>query len=79
MKEKSAAVRLGIIALGIIALVALGVTPTPDGLSWAGKMSLGIFVVAIVFWVTEVMPIAVTGWAMVGLVPLLGILPAADA
>lgn len=79
MKEKSAAIRLGIIALGIIALVALGVTPTPEGLSWAGKMSLGIFVVAIVFWVTEVMPIAVTGWAMVGLVPLLGILPAADA
>lgn len=79
MKEKSAVIRFGIIALGVIVLVALGVTPTPEGLSWAGKMSLGIFVVAIVFWVTEVMPIAITGWAMVGLVPLLGILPAADA
>ncbi len=78
MKEKSAAFRFGIIALGVVVLVALGVTPTPEGLTWPGKMSLGIFVVSIVFWVTEVMPIAVTGWAMVGLVPLLGILPAAD-
>ena len=49
MKEKSAVIRFGIIALGVIVLVALGVTPTPEGLSWAGKMSLGIFVVAIVF------------------------------
>lgn len=79
MNSKSPIVKLAIILVGIVALVAIGFAPTPAGLTFEGKMALGIFLVSIIFWITEVMPIAVTGWAMAGLVPLLGILPAADA
>lgn len=77
--DKSLTKRGIILALGIIVLVAIGFMPEPAGLTFAGKMSLAIFAVSIVFWVTEVMPIAITGWAMAALVPLLGIIPAAEA
>lgn len=79
MKDNAVARRIVIVALGVLILLGIGFAPSPDGLSAEGKMSLGIFLVAILFWVTEVMPIAITGWAMVGLVPLLGIMSAADA
>lgn len=79
MSKTNWIVKLAIIVCGVAALAVLGFTPTADGLSWEGKMALGIFVVAIVFWVTEVMPLAISAWAMVGLIPLLGIMPAADA
>ncbi len=74
MKEKSALVRFIIVIAGLALIGGVAVAPTPDGLSYQGKLALVIFVVSIVFWVTEVMPIAITGWAMVGLLPLLGIL-----
>lgn len=74
MKEKSAALRFGIIVVGLIILALAAIAPTPDGLSGTGKLALVIFVVSIIFWVAEVMPLAITGWAMVGLIPLLGIM-----
>ena len=74
MKQKSALVRFLIVLVGLIVIGLVAVAPTPDGLSGQGKLALVIFLVSIIFWVTEVMPIAITGWAMVGLLPLLGIL-----
>lgn len=71
--------KLAIIIVGAAVLFVLATTPTSAGLSWEGKMALGIFIVAIVYWVTEVMPLAISAWAMVGLVPLLGIMTAAEA
>lgn len=79
MSKKSPLIRFVIILAGIAALAAVAFAPNPEGLTFGGKMSLVIFVVAILFWVTEVMPIAITGWAMVGLIPLLGIMDAASA
>ncbi len=72
-------VKLAIIILGAAVLCGLALTPTPVGLSWEGKMALGIFIVAIAYWVTEVMPLAISAWAMVGLIPLFGIMTAAEA
>ena len=78
MAKSRWATKLAIIVVGIAVLVVLGITPTASGLSWSGKMALGIFLVSILFWVTEVMPLAISAWAMAGLVPLLGIMSATD-
>lgn len=74
MKEKSVALRFGIIAVGLIILGLIAIAPTSDGLSGQGKLALGIFIISIVFWIAEVMPLAITGWAMAGLVALLGVM-----
>ena len=78
MAKSRWATKLAIVVVGIAVLVVLGITPTASGLSWSGKMALGIFLVSILFWVTEVMPLAISAWAMAGLVPLLGIMSATD-
>ncbi len=77
MQEKWAR-KLAIIVAGIVVLVIIGAMPTAAGLTWSGKMALAIFVVSIAFWVSGVMPLAISAWAMVGLVPLLGIMSATD-
>lgn len=79
MIKNSPKIRFAVILIGVAAMVVVGFAPNPEGLTFGGKMSLVIFVVSILFWVTEVMPIAITGWAMVGLVPLLGIMDATSA
>ena len=77
MQEKWAR-KLAIIVAGIVVLAIIGAMPTAAGLTWSGKMALAIFVVSIAFWVSGVMPLAISAWAMVGLVPLLGIMSATD-
>lgn len=79
MTKKSSLIRFVIVAIGLIAIAAVGLMPTPEGLTDTGKMALVIFVVSIVFWITEVMPIAITGWAMVGLITFLGVMDATEA
>lgn len=74
MKQKSIGVRLAIIVIGVALIAAAAVAPAPAGMSPQALLALVIFLVAILFWVTEVMPIAISGWAMVGLLPLLGVM-----
>lgn len=74
MKQKSIGVRLAIIVIGVALIAAAAVAPAPAGMSSQALLALVIFLVAILFWVTEVMPIAISGWAMVGLLPLLGVM-----
>jgi sodium-dependent dicarboxylate transporter 2/3/5 len=45
--------------------------PTPEGLSENGKMMLGILVVAVMLWVSEVVPLAITGLLVIILQPIL--------
>ena len=79
MKQKSMPLRLGITLIGLAAIAAAYLAPAPAGLTSSALTALVVFLVAIVFWVTEVMPIAITGWAMVGLLPLLGVLTPDEA
>ena len=79
MKQKSMPLRLGITLIGLAAIAAAYLAPAPAGLTSSSLTALVVFLVAIVFWVTEVMPIAITGWAMVGLLPLLGVLTPDEA
>ncbi len=79
MKQRGMAFRAVVMLAGLLLLVLAALAPAPAGLTSQALMALAIFFVAIVFWVTEVMPIAITGWAMVGLLPLLGIMTPDDA
>jgi sodium-dependent dicarboxylate transporter 2/3/5 len=45
--------------------------PTPEGLSYAGKMMLAILASAIILWVTEALPYSISGLLIMILQPLL--------
>ncbi|MDX8410698.1 MAG: DASS family sodium-coupled anion symporter [Mariprofundaceae bacterium] len=49
------------------------------GLTVEGWRALGVFGVCLVLWVTQLVPLAVTSLLGLALLPLLGVLPAADA
>ncbi len=49
--------------------------PVPAGLTPEGKNAIAIFLLCLVFWVTNVIPLAITSLFAIVLVPLLGVLP----
>jgi sodium-dependent dicarboxylate transporter 2/3/5 len=49
------------------------------GLTVEGWRALGVFGVCLVLWVTQLVPLAVTSLLGLALLPLLGVLPAAEA
>jgi len=67
-------------ALVVIALLALaaGSVDAPQGLSQNGWSSLVVFVLCLILWVTQLLPLAVTSLLGLALLPLLGVLPASD-
>jgi len=67
-------------ALVVIALLAFaaGSLDAPEGLSQNGWSSLVIFLLCLVLWVTQLLPLAVTSLLGLALLPLLGVLPATD-
>lgn len=73
MKEKPLFKICAVIAaIAIVAITA--VLPEPAGLSFEGKMMIGLLVASIVLWVTEAIPILITTWLFAVSVPILGIL-----
>lgn len=81
--------RTGLIVLGVGLFAAVYVAPVPDpavdplGASFAltreGKAALGLFLLAATWWVSEVIPIGVTGIAIAVVQALFLIRPARDA
>jgi sodium-dependent dicarboxylate transporter 2/3/5 len=65
--------------VGCAAGIAIVVAPTPTGLDPAGKASFAVFVIAVTLWVTQVLPIGVTGLLAVALLGVLGGLEPAEA
>ena len=53
--------------------------PAPDGLSFEGKMALSLMVAGIFLWVTEPVPVAVSGLVIMVSLPAFGILPFLNA
>jgi len=49
--------------------------PLPDGLTPEGKNAIAIFLLCLVFWVSNIIPLAVTSIFAIVLVPLLGVMP----
>jgi sodium-dependent dicarboxylate transporter 2/3/5 len=62
------------IAATLIILILVSVLPCPEGLSREGFKALGIFLSAIVLWVTAAIPLSVTGLLIFVLLPLLGVM-----
>lgn len=63
---------IGLIGAAII-LVGLWFIPASDGLSSAAINTLGLLVMALILWITEAIPIAVTALALIALQPIYGI------
>jgi len=53
--------------------------PAPEGLTPEGQRALAIFAVAILFWVTNVIPMSVTSLFAIVLIPLLGVMSSREA
>jgi sodium-dependent dicarboxylate transporter 2/3/5 len=68
-------------AVACVVLAITVVLPAPDGMTPAAKNLAGLFVMALILWTTEALPIAITALVIVLLHPLLRIatLPAAAA
>jgi sodium-dependent dicarboxylate transporter 2/3/5 len=52
--------------------------PTPGGLTHSGQMMIGILVMAAILWITEPIPLPVTGLLIMILQPILGVMRPAD-
>jgi sodium-dependent dicarboxylate transporter 2/3/5 len=66
--------RTHIFALGLTLLLVGMVLRPPTGLEPAGLRCLAIFATSCLFWVTGVLPLAVTSLSVLALLPLLGVL-----
>lgn len=71
-QSRRVATRAGL-ALAFVVIVVTLLLPTPDGLTPAGKNLIGVFAVALILWVTEGVPIAVTSLLVIVLQWLLQI------
>lgn len=69
-------------ALLILTVVGVGIAlqfAPPDGLSIAGYRAILVFILSVVLWVTQILPLAITSLLAVVLLPLLGIMDAEEA
>ena len=58
------------VALALLVMVVTVLLPTPEGLTLGGKNLVGIFAVALILWVTEGIPIAVTSLLVIAVQPV---------
>jgi len=68
-----------IVLFSLAILLGVFLLPTPEGLSVEGKNALGIFLVAIILWTTNSIPLSVTGLFVIVLLPLLNVMASKDA
>ena len=66
--------RTSIFLIGLFFLLVSLVLPPPEGLGPEGLRCIGIFATSCLFWVTGVLPLAVTSLSVLALLPLLGVL-----
>lgn len=52
--------------------------PSPSGLSHSGQLMIGILLMAGILWITEPVPLAITGLLIMIIQPLLGVIPAQE-
>ena len=66
------------ILLAFLVVVVSYFFPTPEGLPHSGQVMIGILLMAAILWITEAIPLAVTGLLIMIMQPLLGIIPSAE-
>ena len=57
--------RLALIGVAVAIIVIAHFLPTPEGLSYAGKMAIALMVSGIVLWVTEPVPMAISALSLI--------------
>ena len=65
--------------LAIVVYLILTSIPTPEGLTVNGQRALALMIAAIIIWMFEVIPIAISAPLMVTLMGFLEIVPMKDA
>jgi sodium-dependent dicarboxylate transporter 2/3/5 len=71
--------RWGASAAGGIAAAVVLLAPTPEGLGAAGQASMAVFLVCTTLWITDLLPIGVTGLLAVALLGLTGAMKPSEA
>lgn len=66
------------VALAILIVIASIFLPTPEGLTREGQIMIGILAMAVLLWLTEAIPMAITGLLIMALQPLLGVADAKE-
>ncbi|MBN2066333.1 MAG: DASS family sodium-coupled anion symporter [Candidatus Thermoplasmatota archaeon] len=66
------------IALSFVVVFTFFFLPTPSGLTHEGQVMIGILVMAAVLWITEPIPLAVSGLLIMVLQPILGAMTAEE-
>lgn len=75
--EKYSKLFIGLLAIGVYLILTS--IPTPEGLTVNGQKSLALMIAAIIIWMFEVIPIAISAPLMVTLMGFLEIVPMKDA
>lgn len=58
--------------LALIIFAIIFTLPTPAGLTYSGKVSLAVFVFALILWVSESLPTYVTALLVIALLSIFG-------
>ena len=61
------------LALAFFVIFFFYILPTPDGLTYSGKMMIGILIMGAILWITEPIPLPITGILIMIIQPLLGV------
>lgn len=70
--------RVGFLLLGPLLYWAVLEAPTPEGLSVEGHRALAVFSICVFFWIFDVLPLMITSLLAIILIPLSGVMPAAQ-
>src|SRR5262245_40201042 len=70
--------RPGMLLLGVAAFFAIRLMPAPEGLQPAAQRALAVFVICLVYWVTNVLPLMATSLLAMVLLPLTNVQSAKD-
>ncbi|HSJ62689.1 MAG TPA: DASS family sodium-coupled anion symporter [Gemmatimonadaceae bacterium] len=72
-------VRIAMVAGGVIGAVGIYLAPAPAGLSPGGKSAFSVFVLCTTLWVSNALPVGITGLLALALLGLTGAMSSADA
>jgi sodium-dependent dicarboxylate transporter 2/3/5 len=67
-------IKRSVVVIGVIMFLFIILAPSPEGLSPAGKNSFAVFILCLSLWVSQALPLSITGLLGIALIPLLDIL-----